>query len=79
MAQGKKYTEQFAFVATAAQGAIVDKAVKRAKIDKAPIMRKAFNQMVGLGENDELLPGDTIEAATDRLVAIMTQADASAV
>jgi hypothetical protein len=79
MAQGRKYTDQFAFVGTGTQGQIVKDASERAGIDKAPIMREAFNRLVGLSADDELEPGDTIEAATDRLVAIMTREDAPAV
>lgn len=75
MAQGKKYTDQFAFVGTATQGAIVKAAAEQMGIDKAPIVREVFNRMVGLGPDDELVSGDTVEAATARLIEIMTPAE----
>jgi len=71
MAKGRKYTDQFPVVLTEAQGQIVKNVVERLNVDKAPIMRRGFNILVGLGPDDELLPGDTIEAATERLTTIM--------
>lgn len=75
MAKGKKYTHQFPFVGTEEQYEILKAAAERTGMDKAPFLRAGLNLLVGLGPDDELVDGDTREAAIERLVAAMTPAE----
>jgi hypothetical protein len=62
-----RYTEQFAVVGTATQGGAIA-LLKEDHIDKSETVRLAVDMLFGF-EDGELVEGDTLEAAVERVRA----------
>lgn len=77
MAREARFTSQFAVVGTDDQGEIIKRVSEIVKDDKAPVVRWMVDQVAGL-ENGELRPGDTVEAAAQRIAARFRPAMADA-
>lgn len=77
MAKAKRFTEQFSLVSTPTHKEIIDVVTEAMKIDKAPIVRRAMDDLAGTVDG-ELRPGDTVEAAAKRVILALTPAPATA-
>lgn len=74
MAREPRFTRQFSVVGTEAIGDITDGVAEALKDDKAPVIRAAVSAFYGLDSDGNLRPGDTIEAAVERVAAQMRPA-----
>lgn len=70
MARVARYTEQFAVVGTPTHRMLIVAVADRINVDKAPVVREALDWMFDL-DDGELKPGDTVEAAVERIVERM--------
>lgn len=61
-----RYTEQFPFVGTTTHRSLIEGTTVAIEDAKAPIMRFALDLLYGL-DDGELRPGDTVEAAVQRV------------
>ena len=64
-----KYPQQFSWVGNDLQYDLLKEATQATGLSKGIIVRAAFNALFGLGSNDQLMPGDTQEAALERAKA----------
>jgi hypothetical protein len=67
MAKAKRYTEQFSFVGTSTAYELLRAVADQSYTDKAPVVREAVDMLFGLVDG-ELVPGDTFEAAVERVI-----------